>query len=54
MSNNDKENLSIKPSMELTARIKSLLWFKGLIRMTRTSQSPHKKRIIAALNRENH
>ena len=52
MSNNDKTNLSSKAPMELPANIKFLSGSKTLIRMTRHNQSPHKTRIIAAMNRE--
>ena len=52
MSNNGKTNLPSKAPMELPANIKSLSGSKTLISMTRHNQSPHKIRIIAAMNHE--
>ena len=51
MSNNGKTNLPSKAPMELPTNIKSLSGSKTSIRMTRRSQSPHKIRITAAMNR---
>ena len=51
LSDNGKTNLSSKAPMELPANIKSLSGSKTLIRMTRHSQSPHKIRNTAAMNR---